>query len=277
MALNLYKIREDKGEAGELFRSVYRQKPQYQGLWIVSPEGKALSSHQGSGKPAEWTKKVLTDLQAGLDAFGPVQPRRAAVASAYQAALPYRGAGVQPDGKVTLAVYHKYVIVQDLERDPPDGALGEISFDSIPLSAVEWSALSPPNPRPGDTWRVPEAVARKFYPVLSVSSVLFRDPKEVTALRLSGKVQAVQNGIAALSYEGELAGTHHGTADEGKAGNKISSEAKVLGGVGRYDVKTRRLVSLTFVWDGRSRNWAPYDDPATRFGAVVEWSDRASQ
>ena len=32
-----------------------------------------------------------------------------------------------------------------------------------------------------------------------------------------------------------------------------------------------RLLSLTLVFDGRFRNYAPYDAPA-RFGAVVEWS-----
>ena len=46
VALNLYKIREARGEGGDFFRSVYKQKPQYQGLWVVSPDGKALASHQ---------------------------------------------------------------------------------------------------------------------------------------------------------------------------------------------------------------------------------------
>jgi hypothetical protein len=124
---------------------------------------------------------------------------------------------------------------------------------------------------------VPEPVARQFFPLLSVSSVLFRDPAEVTEVRLSGRVEAVRDGIAHLVYEGNLAGTHHGTADEGKAGNKISSEAKLLGGVGSYDVRRRRMRSLTLVWDGRSRNWAPYDDPPTRFGAIVEWSESRGQ
>jgi hypothetical protein len=38
-----------------------------------------------------------------------------------------------------------------------------------------------------------------------------------------------------------------------------------------YDVKSGRLLALTLVFDGRFRNYAPYDAPA-RFGAVVEWS-----
>jgi len=239
---------------------------------VVSPEGKALASHQGKGERSRWAMQVLADLKAGLEAFGPVQPRPPARPAAYQESLPYRGVGVQPDGRVSLALYDKYVIVPDLERDPPPGALGETVFDSIPLNPTEWAALAPPKAETGSTWTVPEPVARKFYPLLSVSTVLFRDPAEVTTVRLAGRVEAVRDGIASLTYEGEIAGTHPGTADEGKAGNKISSQARLLGGVGSYDVKTRRLLSLTLVWDGRARNWAPYDDPPTRFGAVVEWT-----
>ena len=39
VALNLYKVRQDKSEAGDFFRSVQKQKPNYQGLWVVSPSG----------------------------------------------------------------------------------------------------------------------------------------------------------------------------------------------------------------------------------------------
>jgi hypothetical protein len=117
VALNLYKVRQDRGEAGDFFRSVQRQKPNYQGLWLVSPEG----------------------------------------------------------------------------------------------------------------------------------------------------------GTASLAYEGEIAATHRGTKDEGKEGKHCSSAAKLLGGVGVYDVKSGRLLSLPLVFDGHFRNDAPYEASA-RFGAVVEWS-----
>jgi len=279
VALNLYKIREAKGPTGDFFRSVYRQKPQYQGLWVVAPDGKALASHQETKDLKEWPRKVLADLDRGLEAFGPVKPRalRDAGASAYAESLPHRGRGVQPDGRVTLALYNKYVIVRDLQRDPPRDALGATVLDSISLKAEEWSALAPPSALAGSTWTVPEPVARQFYPLLSVSSVLLRDPSEVTSVRLAGKVDAVRDGIASLTYEGEIAGTHHGTRNEGKEGNKISSEAKLLAGVGSYDVKRRKMLSLTLVFDGLSRNWAPYDNPPTRFGAVVEWAEAAPQ
>ena len=67
------------------------------------------------------SKKVLADLESSLVAFGPVKPRQGeprqvaeAGARAYRNGLPYRGVGVHPDGKVTLAVYDKIVVAKDL-------------------------------------------------------------------------------------------------------------------------------------------------------------------
>jgi hypothetical protein len=90
-------------------------------------------------------------------------------------------------------------------------------------------------------------------------------------VRIAGKVQAVENGIAYLSFDGHIAGKHVGTASEGRKGQPLSSEAKLIGGVGAYDTERGRMFSLTFIFDGRFRNYPPYDNPASRYGAVVEW------
>ena len=76
VALNLYAVREAKGEAGDFFRSVYQQKPQYQGLWLVSPDGRVLAASV-DGEP-DWTKKVLRALNSGMKEFGTIAPRRPA-------------------------------------------------------------------------------------------------------------------------------------------------------------------------------------------------------
>ena len=112
VALNLYKIREAKNAGGDFFRSVRKQHPQYQGLWLASAEGKVLVLNN----LVYSSKQVLADLESGLVAFGPVKPRQVAEAGAraYRNALPYRGLGVHPDGKVTLAVYDKIVVAKDL-------------------------------------------------------------------------------------------------------------------------------------------------------------------
>jgi hypothetical protein len=275
VALNLYKVREDKGEAGDFFRSVQKQKPNYQGLWVVSPDGKVLAAHQDMENMADprgkWTQSALADLEAGLKAFGrTVEPRKVEKFDS----LPHRGVGTQPDGRVTLAVTDRWVFVKDLSKDPPSDALGATVLDSITLTADELKGLAPPAAdaaKPGATWEVPEATSRKFYPLLSPADTVFRNPKELTTVRLAGRVERVEGDVARLTYEGEIGAAHVGTKDEGKEGKRCSSEATLLGGVGTFDVKSGRLLSLTLVYRGQFRNYAPYDAPAP-FGAVVEWS-----
>jgi hypothetical protein len=172
---------------------------------------------------------------------------------------------------VILAVTDRWVFVKDLSREAPRDALGATVLDSITLTAGEWNGLAPADEKPGGKWAVPEATARKLFPLLSPVDTTFRDPKEVTSARLVGRVEKVEGGVAYLSYEGEIAATHRGTKDEGREGKQCSSAAKLLGGVGVFDMKAGRLLSLTLVFDGRFRNYAPYDAPAP-FGAVVEWA-----
>jgi hypothetical protein len=276
VALNLYKIRQDKGEAGDFWRSVQKQKPNYQGLWVVSADLKVLAAHQDmssmSDPRGKWAKAALADLETGLKAFGPVRPRRV---EKFQS-LPHRGVGRQREGRVTLAVTDRWVFVKDLSRDAPRDALGATVLDSITLTAEEWKGLASADAKPDSKWEVPEATARKFYPLLSTGDTTFRDVKEVTSARLAGRVEKVEDGIAYLAYEGEIAATHRGTKNEGKEGKECSSAAKLLGGIGTYDVKSGKLLSLTLVYDGRFRNYAPYDSPA-RFGAIVEWAQEPAQ
>src|SRR5262249_49875178 len=116
----------------------------------------------------------------------------------------------------------------------------------------------------------------KFFPLLSTHDTIFRDTREVTSVQLACRVEKVEDGVAYLTYEGEIAASHQGTKNEGKEGKQCSSAAKVPGGVGVYDVESGRLLSLILVFDGRFRHYAPYDSPA-RFGAVVEWSREAAK
>lgn len=204
VALNLYKIREAKSAAGDFFRSVQKQKPQYQGLWVVTAEGKVLAGHQETKDISDWyvkwPKKVLADLESGISAFGEVKPRAVKQANS----LPNRGVGVQPDGRVTLAVYDKWVLVKSLDKDPPQNALGPTILDSIILSREEWSSFAPREVKEGTEWTVPEVVARKFFPLLSTGDTVFRDPKELTAVEIVGRVEKSEKG-AGLS---ELSGPH---------------------------------------------------------------------
>ena len=172
---------------------------------------------------------------------------------------------------MTLAVTGKVIVVKDLDRDLPRDANGPTVLDRVALTKAEWAAPAPPGKDPGGSWAVADPVARRFFPVLSLSDTTFRSPEEVTAVRLSGTVKAVRDGVAHLAFEGRIAGVHHGTENEARKGQQCSSEARILGGLGTFDLRSGKMLSLTLVWDGSFRNSPPYHEPPSRFGAVVEW------
>jgi hypothetical protein len=255
VAVNLYKVRRARGAGGELFRAAQRQKDQYQGLWVLSPAGKVLAGHHDVKDHKNWPQEVLDTLDAGLKAFGPVRPRRVKPTDP----LPHRGVGTGPDGAVTLAVYARY-----LHRGKRDGPA---VIDSLTLPAGQWRAFMPPKATAGTEWALPGAVARRLCRGLSPSSDQSTMPRpgEVSAVRLSGRVVEVKEGIARLRYRGEIAARH---TYEGKASH---GQARVIGS-GSYDVKARRMRSLLLLLEGTHRSPPPYDQAARETEAVVEWS-----
>src|SRR5262249_46423439 len=179
VAVNLYKVRQAKDAGGELFRSVQRQKDQYQGIWIVSPAGKVLAGHHEFQSREAWTQEVLDTANAGLKAFGAVSPRKVKPGDS----LPFRGQGTQPGGTVCLAVYARQMLGGGKSNVPAgvaasrhwlwDGALrpdGPAVIDSLTLTAKEWAALTPPKNQVGSTWAAPETGARQFGLVLMPTS-----------------------------------------------------------------------------------------------------------
>jgi hypothetical protein len=257
VALNLYVIRKQKGAAGDFFRAVQRQRPaQYQGLYLVAPDGKVLASHQNFKSHKTWPREVLADLGPGLKAFGDVKPREARRGNP----LPRRGSGVGEDGAVTLAIYLRYSIKRIPLRELPNPTI-----DSLRLSAKELAGLVPPKPKAGVEWKIPEALARQFSRVLGPGNEdTMPRPHEVATLKLVGRVRAVEGGVADLAYEGALAGSHLTQAKK-----HTHAEAR-LTGAGRYDVRAGRLLSLVWVFDGVYKGPPPYDEPRA-YSGVAEW------
>lgn len=261
VALNLYEIRKAPGAGGDFFRAVQKKWPaQYQGLYLVSPDGKVLASHQNFKSHKTWPLEVLADLEPGLKAFGEVKPRD------FQRAdpLPQRGVGVLKDGGACLGVFLRFSVKGIPLRELPNPTI-----DSLVLTGDEWKGLAPPRPEPGLEWAVPEGVGRKFSRVLGPGDEdTMPRPNEVKSVHFTGKVQSVKDGVAYLTYEGRIAGSHNTQSNKGPC----HGEAK-LTGVGRYDVKAGRMKALTLVFDGVFRNVVPYDQPA-KYSGVVEWRQR---
>ncbi len=246
-----------KDAAGDFFRGVQKQRPaQYQGLYLVAPDGKVLASHQNFKSHKTWPEEVLADLQPGMKAFGEVKPRDVKRVDPSSG----RGVGLAPDGGATLALYLRFI-----HKGAPLRELPNPTIDSLPLTAAELALLAPKT-ETGAKWEVPEALARKFSRVLGPGDEdSMPRPQEVTAMKLTGKVRSVEDGIALLDYEGSLTGAHLNQAKK-----RTHGEVK-LTGVGRVDAKTGKLLSFVWVFDGIYKGPPPYDQPAP-YSAVIEWS-----
>lgn len=248
----------------EFLRSLQRQKDQYQGLWIVAPDGTVLASHKKATDSKAWPQELLATLETSLKTFGEVQPRQAKPTDN----LPHRGVGVQADGSVSLALHVRCLhwIAQAPRADSP------VVFDTLTLSQKEWATLAPARAVADSEWTVPETIARKFSRALSPSSDqgVMVVPGDVTAVRISGQVQNVANGVAYLVYEGEIAASG---LQEGDKNKLIGGEAN-LSGVGAYDLEARHMLSLTLIFEGNYYTGVPppvNDNLRRPSGAALEW------
>ena len=280
VAVNLYKIRQGKDTGGDLFRSIQSQKPQYQGLWTLSPDGQVFTAHQNYKSQETWTEEVLDTLAAGLKAFGPVTPRQARAVHL----LPYRGIGVKPDGSVCLALYTRYVRGGGNRLAPPsvyngsrwmwEGDLkpdGPPVIDTLSLTAGEWATFMPAKSAVGTEWIVPEAVARKFTRALSPNSdqSTMPRPEEASVVELKATVESVEAGQARIRLAGrwEMKHLYEGKPSYGWA----TAEGAAL-----YDLRKKTLRSVLLAFSGAYRMVPPYDKEDRPIGAVVEWQAEPS-
>ena len=279
VAVNLYKVRQAKDAGGELFRSVQRQKDQYQGIWIVSSAGKVLAGHHDFQSRETWTTEVLDTANAALKAFGSVPPRQVKSADP----LPFRGVGTQPDGSVCLAIYARQMLGGGKRSVPAgvhasrhwlwDGALrpdGPAVIDSLTLTAKEWAALAPPKNQVGSTLAVPESVARQFCRVLIPSSdqSAMPRPDDAKLARLEGTVESIEDGLARIRLTGKWEAVH---LLEGDAKRPLRGAATAEG-FAMHDVKRQAMHSILLVFSGAYGR--PNDESVCASGAVVEWQSK---
>jgi hypothetical protein len=256
VAVNLYKVRKLEDDGGKLFRSVQRQKDQYQGIWIVSPEGNVLAGLHDFQSAQTWSQEVLDTIAAALKSYGPVQPRKTVAPQT----LRERGKGFQPDGKVSLALYSRYLHEGKADGPPV--------IDTLTLDKSEWAGFLPPKPAKGTEWTVPDAVARKLVRLLSPNSdqSTMPRPEEATVATLKGLVEANDGKELRIRWTGKIEARH---LIEGDAA-RVSLAAATIEGVARADAEARSLQIVLLVARGTYRHSKPYDQPR-QIGAVAEW------
>jgi len=256
VAVSLQKIRTDPATK-DWFRAVGKQKDQYQGVWIVSPDDKVLGGGDYGYKDAP---KLLEAMDAALKAFGPVQPRNAK----RQEPFPFRGIGVHPDGQVDLALYRCY-----LHQGKPDGPHLR---DTLPLKKEEWSAFAPPKLVAGTEWVIPEEVARKLVRPFCLNTLGsdMPGPEDAKVARLTAKVESVKDGRARIRYTGTFE-----AVKLLKEQNLSYRGAATAAGVAEYDVEKKAMLSLLVVFRGTyQQGEKPQTQKGRPFGAVAEWQHK---
>ena len=148
---------------------------------------------------------------------------------------------------------------------------GDGVIDSLTLPEAEWAGLTPSKAGVERVDRA-RASARRFGRILSPNSdqSTMPRPEEVTAVRLTGRVLTVEDGMVRLAYEGTTAAAH---TYEGKVSH---AEARMTG-VGSYDAEDGRPLSFRLVSDGTYRMAPPYDKDLRTTAAAVEWRRGSKQ
>jgi hypothetical protein len=259
VAVNRYRVRERKDEAGDFFRSAVEQMKmkQEQGVWIVAPDGQVLTGLMEPKDVRTWTKEVLAAIDEGAKKAGPLAERQHEAKDA----LPTWGNGVQPDGSVTLAL-----CMRDYEGGK---GIGQGAVDALTFAPKEWQDFTPPSAEPGRWWRLSKAVACQFSRCLSVRSdrSSMPLPHEVTAVEITGSVAKVKEGLVTVTYTGHIAAVHRHTFKKDKT-NRAGARMR---GYAVYDVDRQEMVSLTWVFEGTYRDFPPHDKQDRPLAAVVEW------
>jgi hypothetical protein len=250
-----------------LWKAILRQKNlQGQGVWVLTPDGAVIagmsaevdghpSDKVGTGPGAPWRANpkfadaVVEMLAESLRKFGPVTPRHQKAEP-----LPYRGAGVKPDGGVRLVVYNR--------------ADNGLAF-SVKLTADEWRSFVPTTLAVGKRWSLPESVAREFAPVLSpLADTRFRpQPSDLQSAELTAEVETLD----ARHAEIRLAGRWH--ADWRHDGDEHSVGTATAEGIAVYDLSRKAIRSLLLIFDG-TYGYTTHDGHSHRpspFAAVVRW------
>jgi hypothetical protein len=112
-------------------------------------------------------------------------------------------------------------------------------------------------------------VARKFARCLECNTdqSFMPRPEEVYEVELIGNVRSVEDGVARLSFSGELAALHKHPFVKGKVSR---SRARVRGEA-FYDVKGKRMLALALLFEGTCwERVSPDRDPHV-YVAGVEW------
>jgi hypothetical protein len=261
-AVNLYEVREKSHPANEFFAKLQKQKDQYQGIWIATPDGQLLGAFSESeNKNFDWTVRLLDTLAGSLDRFGQVRPVAARAVEMH----PDRGVGVQKDGSATLAGATRRLLLNGKQLTYPQ-------IDRVKLTEKQFAGLRPAEVRGGAVFECSVDAVRRLSPLMTHGSGqgMFPEPSDVTEAKLVGTVAEVRDGIGIITYVGEMAATHK---DRFSKQERYGRGKSKIVGFGTVDARTGQMRSLLLLIETTYHGFPPYDEPQSIVG-MAEWRVR---
>ncbi len=250
---------------GKFFRALLKQWPQ--GLWVVTPGGKALGFHYHRAKPGEsyadgqnrWVTDTVGMLRNAIKEAGPLAPREM---KPRPEVLSGRGRAFGKDGEIRPAV--SVVGYQNGRRNGPP-VVDSLHFDEDRLAEF----APPKDAKAGTNWTVPDMTASLFAPALSpmTDPIFSPTPADVKSANVTAKVERVADGTIVVRYAGRWESTHNRDGDP-----KYPIRATATGeGVGVFDNRTGTMTEMVWVLTGTYRNGPATEKPRTT-AAVIEWT-----
>jgi hypothetical protein len=268
VAVNIYRMRGED-PASKFFQSVQKQKYSYQGVWIVDPAGNVTLMALGEKNLEVRIKKFIDDIDRTVETFGPMKPRSVK----WQDPQPWRGVGVQPDGKVTLALYVRHCSAREWENFTPPQSLPGI--DSITFDAEEWATFTPAKLQVGAALNIPGAVARKFNRGVDGIWDVSVKPEHAKLAQLQAVVEAVDRKQARIRLTGKVESSWEKPFNNP---NKNTTHAWCdLEGTALYDVEKKELSSLLLLFRGGLPVDAGDKQSGTPLAGFAEWSHAKSE
>jgi hypothetical protein len=263
VAVNIYSMR-GKDPASQFFQSVQKQKYSYQGVWIVDPAGNVTLMGLGEKNLEVRIKKFIDDLDRIVDTFGRMKPRSVK----WQDPLPWRGVGVQPDGKVTMALYVRHCSTREWETFTPVKGLPGI--DSITFDAEEWAAFTPAKIQVGAAWNIPGGVVRKFNRGVDGTWDVSVKPEHAKLAQLQAVVEAVDRKQARIRLTGKVESSWIKPFNNPK--KKTTYAWCDLEGSALYEVEKKALGSMLLLFRGGLPEDPSDRQTGTLLAGFAEWS-----
>jgi hypothetical protein len=203
-------------------------------------------------------KRFLEALDESLKTFGPKQPRSVK----WQDPLPWHGAGVQPDGKVTMALYVRHLA--------HGTAIGLPGVDSISFDAKEWAKFAPPEVQVGARWNIPGDVARKFNRVSDGIWDVSIKPEHAKLAELQAVVEAVDGKEARIRLTGKVESSW--VKPFNNPDKKTTHGWCEMEGVASYDADKKSLSSVLLLFRAGLPTNPRDKQSGTPLGGFAEWS-----